>query len=302
MSIKIIWEVTSQTFSKWSDDKSPKLAASLSFYTIFSLAPLLLIMIAIAGLIFGTDAAQGRIVDEMQSMVGKESAVLIQNAIKKSSDTQTGIIATVIGFVSLILGATGVFLELQDSLNIIWKVSGKPPRGAILTYLRSRAISFSLVISFGLLLLITLLVSTAISALSDFAERYISIPGYVLSYTDFILSLIVMIVIFSMIYKILPDVKLSWKDVRIGAIVTSVLFIIGKYLITLYLGRSSVSSTFGAAGSLALFIIWIYYTAQIIFLGAEFTYVYAVRFGSGVIPKFQTASREDENWAAKSKP
>ena len=284
MKLSLIWNVTKETFSKWSDDKAPKLAASLSFYTIFSIAPLLLLIIAIAGFVFGNDAAQGRIVGELQSFVGKESAVLIQNAIKQSSNIQSGIIATVIGVVTLLLGASGVFLELQDSLNMIWKVRRKPGK-AIMAFLKSRLISFALIIAVGALLMASLIVSTLITALSGFIERYISIPAFVLSLTDFIVSLIIMVVLFSMIYRVLPDVKLSWKDVRIGGIITSLLFILGKYLISLYLGRSSVSSTFGAAGSLAIFIVWIYYTAQILFLGAEFTYVYAVRFGSGVIPK-----------------
>lgn len=284
MNLKMIWSVIKETFSKWSDDKAPKLAASLSFYTIFSIAPLLLLIIAIAGFVFGNDAAQGRIVEQLQSFVGKESAVLIQNAIKKSSNMQSGIIATVIGVVTLLLGASGVFLELQDSLNMIWKVRRKSGKTWV-ALIKSRLISFSLIIAVGALLMASLIVSTLISALSDFIERYISIPAFVLSLTDFFVSLVIMVVLFSMIYRILPDVKLSWKDVRIGGIITSLLFILGKYLISLYLGRSTVSSTFGAAGSLAIFIIWIYYTAQILFLGAEFTYVYAVRFGSGIIPK-----------------
>ncbi|MCU7496472.1 MAG: YihY/virulence factor BrkB family protein [Ignavibacteria bacterium] len=284
MKLSLVWNVLKETFTKWSDDKAPKLAASLSFYTIFSIAPMLLLIIAIAGFVFGNDAAQGRIVEQLQSLVGKESAVLIQNAIKQSSNLQSGIIATVIGIVTLLLGASGVFLELQDSLNMIWKVRRKPDT-AVMAFLKSRLISFSLIIAVGVLLMASLIISTVISALSDFIERYISIPGFVLSLTDFIISLLIMVVLFSMIYRVLPDVKLSWKDVRIGGIITSLLFILGKYLISLYLGRSSISSTFGAAGSLAVFIIWIYYTSQILFLGAEFTYVYAVRFGSGIVPK-----------------
>ncbi|HEX2866007.1 MAG TPA: YihY/virulence factor BrkB family protein [Ignavibacteriales bacterium] len=284
MKLSLIWNVIKETGSKWSDDKAPKLAASLSFYTIFSIAPLLLLIIAIAGFVFGNDAAQGKIVEELQSFVGHESAVLIQNAIKQSSNIQSGIIATVIGVVTLLLGASGVFLELQDSLNMIWKVRRRPAK-ALAAFIRSRLVSFSLIIAVGILLMASLIVSTLITALSGFIEHYISIPAFVLSLTDFAVSLIIMIVLFSLIYLVLPDVKLSWKDVRIGGLITSLLFILGKYLISLYLGRSSISSTFGAAGSLAIFIVWIYYTAQILFLGAEFTYVYAVRFGSGIVPK-----------------
>lgn len=284
MKLKILWETLVEIIDEWSDDKAPKLAASLSFYTMFSLAPVLLIAIALAGFIYGNDAAEGRIVSEVQSMVGREGAVIIQTALKNTSDTQSGIIATIIGFVTLVIGATVIFIELQDSLNTIWKVrqkSGQPIR----LYLRNRMVSFSMVIGFGVLLFLLLLISTAISALSGFVERYLIIPPFLLHLMDIVISFLVVTILFGMIYKILPDVHIAWRDVRIGAIVTSILFILGKYLISLYLAHSTTSSVYGAAGSLALLLIWIYYTAQILFLGAEFTYIYTKKFGSGIHPK-----------------
>lgn len=283
MNFKLYWDVLKQIIDEWSDDKAPKLGAALSYYTVFSLAPLLIISIAVAGFIFGQDAAQGSIVREIESLVGREGAVLIQTAIKNSANTESGIIATVISAVTLAVAATAAFIELQDSLNTIWKVKSKPGQ-AIKEFLRTRLISFTLVVAIGFLLLVSLVISAALTALNQFMGSFFSIPLFILQIINIVISLGVIFVLFSMIYKMLPDVKLSWKDVRIGALVTTILFVIGKYLIGLYLGSSTISSTYGAAGSLAILLVWVYYSAQILFLGAEFTYVYATRFGSGVQP------------------
>lgn len=282
--LKTTWKFLVQIFDEWIDDKAPKLAAALSFYTIFSMAPLVLISISVAGLVFGEAAAQGRIVNEIETFVGKEGAILIQRAVMKSNEGGGNIIATIIGLITLFIGASAVFVELQDSLNLIWKVRQKPGR-PLKTLLRNRIISFILVIGMGLLLFALLLVSSLIEGLTDLLSKYLSIPGFVFTLTDIFISLSIVVILFSMIYKVLPDVYISWKDVRIGAFVTSILFIIGKYLITIYLGKTSYSSVFGAAGSLALIILWIYYSAQVIFLGAEFTYIYSLRMGSGIHPK-----------------
>jgi len=283
MNFKLYWDVLKQIIDEWSEDKAPKLGAALSYYTIFSLAPLLVISIAVAGFLFGKEAAQGRIVYEIESLVGYEGAELIQTAIKNSSQTDAGILATVISLLTIIIAATAVFIELQDSLNTICKIKQKPGR-AIKSFLKNRVLSFAMVVAVGFLLLVSLILSAAISALNEYVGEFFSIPVFILQIINIVLSLFVIFALFSMVYKILPDAELSWKDVRIGALVTTILFVIGKYLIGLYLGSSAVSSTFGAAGSLAILLVWIYYSAQILFLGAEFTYVYATRFGSGIHP------------------
>lgn len=281
--IKFYWNILVKIFDEWSEDKAPKLGAALAYYTIFSIAPLFVISIAVAGFLFGKEAAEGTIVNEIQSLVGKEGAILIQEAIQKSSDTETGIIATIISLVSMLVLSSAAFIELQDSLNMIWKVKPKPGR-AIKDFIKNRLLSFAMVVGIGFLLLVSLVISAGLTALNTFIGDYFAIPPFILQIINIIVSLAVIFVLFSMIYKMLPDVQITWKDVRIGAIVTTLLFVLGKYLIGLYLGTSSVSSTFGAAGSFAIVLIWVYYSAQILFLGAEFTYIYATRFGSGITP------------------
>ncbi|RPH37369.1 YihY/virulence factor BrkB family protein [bacterium] len=284
MNFKKIWETLKSIVDEYSDDKVPKLAAALSYYTVFSVAPLLVIAIAVAGAIFGADAAQGRIVQELKSLVGYEGAQLIQTAIKKTNQTSGGTIATVISIVTLVIAATAAFIELQDSLNIIWKVKPKPGGAFLKEFLRNRVVSFALVVAMGFLLLVSLLISAGLSALEDYLGSILSIPPVILQVANIIISLGVVYILFAMLFKILPDVQVSWKDVRIGALVTTFLFVAGKYLIGLYLGSGTVGSTYGAAGSLAILLVWVYYSAQILFLGAEFTYVYATRFGSGAKP------------------
>lgn len=281
--LKEYWNFVYEVFEKWGDDKAPKLGAALAYYTVFSLAPLLVIVISVAGLIFGKSAAQGQVVSEMESLIGREAAVLIQTAIINQNESGAGIIAIIIGSVTLIITATATFIELQDSLNIIWRVQIKPGR-VIMEFIRVRMVSFAMIIAIGFLLLVSLLITAAISALITFLSEIITFPSILLRLLDLSISLSIIFLLFSLIFKVLPDVKLSWKDVRVGAIVTTILFVIGKYLIGLYLGSSAVGSTFGAAGALALVLVWIYYSSQILFLGAEFTYFYTVKFGSGVKP------------------
>lgn len=283
MDFKRIWGFLKLIFSEYGNNKIPKLGASLAYYTIFSLAPLLIIAIAVAGFVFGEAAAQGKLYGEIKSLIGNEGAVLVQTAIKNSSSKSQGIIAAAISFLTLVLGAGAVFIEVQDSLNTIWKVKPKSEKTFRL-FLRTRLVSFSLVIGMGFLLLVSLLVSAAISALTGLIDKYLPVPSILFQLTDILLSMLVMTALFSMVFKILPDVELSWKDVRVGAFVTTLLFVAGKYLIGLYLGKSSVSSVYGAASSLAIILVWIYYSSQILYLGAEFTYAYAVSFGSGIRP------------------
>ncbi|MDP4173821.1 MAG: YihY/virulence factor BrkB family protein [Bacteroidota bacterium] len=283
MNFKLYWDVIKQIVDEFSENKVPKLGAALAYYTVFSLAPLLLIAIAVAGLIFGSDAASGRIYDEVKGLIGGQGAELLQTAIKNSSNKSAGILAAILSLITLGIGATAVFIELQDSLDMIWKVKPKSNK-PIISFVRTRLISFALVVGMGFLLLVSLVISAALTALNQFLTNLAFIPLWVLQIFNIVFSLFVIFILFSMIYKILPDVKLSWKDVRIGAIVTTLLFVAGKYLIGLYLGKSTISSTYGAAGSFAVLLVWVYYSSQILFIGAVFTYVYATRFGSGVNP------------------
>ncbi|MBP1648374.1 MAG: putative ribonuclease [Bacteroidetes bacterium] len=284
MNFRQIWQTLKTIIDEYSNDKVPKLAAALSYFTVFSVAPLLVIAIAVAGAIFGADAAQGRIVQELKGLVGFEGAQLIQTAIKKTNETSGGTIATIISIVTLGIAATAAFIELQDSLNIIWKVKPKPGGAFLKEFIRNRLVSFGLVVGMGFLLLVSLLISAGLSALEEYLGSILSIPPVILQIVNVVISLGVVYILFALLFKILPDVQISWKDVRIGALVTTFLFVAGKYLIGLYLGRGSIGSTYGAAGSLAILLVWVYYSAQILFLGAEFTYVYATMFGSGAKP------------------
>lgn len=272
------------TFREWSSDQAPRLGAALSYYTIFSLAPVLVVVMAVAGFFLGPEAAQGRLNAQLDSLFGSEGASIVQAMLVKAGERKAGLMATAIGLGTLLLGATGVMLELQSALNAVWKVVPKPGRG-FTVILRDRALALGLVISIGFLLLVSLVLSAALAAFGDMLGRIVPgglALGYFLNYG---VSLFVVGAFFSLLFRLLPDAKISWHDVWIGALVTSALFHVGKLLIGLYLGKASVGSAFGAAGSLAILLVWIYYSSQIVLLGAEFTRVYANHFGSHVVPK-----------------
>lgn len=267
---------------EWSSDSAPRLGAALSYYTIFSMAPVLLMVIAVAGLVLGAEAAQGKIVEQLGGLLGAEAAKGIQTILEKASHKGSGIFATIIGFVTLVVGATGVMIELQNALNTVWKVVAKPGRG-LKGILRDRLLSFGIVLGFGFLLLVSLVLSAAVAVLDSWIGGLIPgwvIVGYVLSYG---ISLGLVALVLAAIFKILPDVKISWRDVWVGALVTSVLFHVGKFGISLYIGKASVASSFGAAGSLAVLLVWVYYSSQIVLFGAEFTRVYANEYGTRVV-------------------
>jgi len=263
---------------EWSEDHVPRRAAALAFYAGFSLAPLLLIAISIAGLAFGTDAVRGRVVEQLQGLLGPDAARAVETALKNTRTTGSSVLATVIGVVTLFLGASGVFGELQDSLNEIWKVRKKPGLG-IRGFLRSRVLSFTFVVGSGFLLLVSLLVSAFLEAVIRLfaATALLRIAGLGLSFA-------VVGTLFAMMFKKLPDVRMRWADVWLGAAVTAVLFTIGKWLIGLYLGRSALASTYGAAGSFVVLLMWLYYTSQIVLFGAEITHAYAHEFGTDPVP------------------
>ena len=272
-----------QTFVEWSDDKGPRLGASLSYYTVFSMAPLLLLVISIAGLVFGPAAAEGRIFGELRGLLGSDAARLVQTVVAKASRPEHGILGTIISVGVLVVGATGVVVELQDALNSVWKIAPKPNRG-VWGVIRTRLISVAMILTLGFLLLVSLVVSAALAALGGWLRGLAGgavAVGWILDVT---VSLGVIATLIALIYKVLPDAVISWRDVWIGAGVTALLFLLGKYLIGLYIGRASVGSAFGAAGSLAVLLVWVYYSAQIMLLGAEFTRVFANRFGSKVRP------------------
>lgn len=299
MSLKTVWDLLKETFSDWSEDKASRLAAALAYYTIFSIAPLIIIVIAVAGLVFGREAVQGQIQGQIQGLVGEQGAGLVQEMVKGASNQSTGIIATVIGVVTLLFGATGVFGQLQDALNTIWEVTPKPGRG-LLGIIRDRFLSFTMVLGVGFLLMVSLVLSAALVAVTKFTGLdKIAYLGEVL---NFVISFGVITLLFAMIYKILPDVKIAWSDVWIGAAVTALLFTIGKFLIGLYLGHSAVASSYGAAGALVVIVLWLYYSAQILFLGAEFTQVYAKRFGSQIKPAEDAVPVTEEARAQEGMP
>lgn len=283
MNLQAIWKLLQETFKEWNEDKASRLAAALAYYTIFSIAPLLIIVIAIAGAVFGEEAARGQIVGQIQGLIGREGAEFIEAAIQNANKPQTGAIASIISFLVLILGATGLFTELQDSLNTIWEVKPKPGRG-ILNIFRQRFLSFAMVIGIGFLLLVSLVISTALTALVTYFSNMIPGVDFIWQIVNFILSFAITTLLFGSIFKVLPDVKITWSDVLIGSVITSILFSIGRFLLGQYLGNGSFGSTYGAAGSLVVILAWVNYAAQILFFGAEFTQVYARRYGSGIVP------------------
>jgi membrane protein len=277
------WEFTKLTFNQWIDDKCPRLGAALAYYTMFSLAPMLVVAIAVASLVFGEEAARGEMVGQLRGLVGEVGGRAIEALLRSASEPSHGILATVIGVITFLVGATSAFIELQDSLNTVWGVQPKPGRG-VKGVLRDRLLSFAMLIVIGFLLIVSLVLSAAISAISGFLGSRVPGHFYLAQTSNIVLSFAVVTVLFALIYKVLPDVKLAWRDVWVGAVATSVLFTLGKYLIGLYLGQGSVASAYGAAGSIVALLLWIYFTAQIVLLGAEVTQVYANWYGTRVVP------------------
>jgi membrane protein len=283
MNLKAILELFKETFEEFSKDKASRLAAALSYYTIFSIAPLLTIAIAIAGAVFGQDAATGAIEVQLRGLIGEAGATVIQNAILNASKPQQGTIASLISVGILIFAATGLFTELQDSLNTIWEVQPKPGR-AVKTMFRQRFLSFAMVLGIGFLLLVSLVFSAILASVVNYFSNALPGTDFVWRFVNFIVGFIATTVLFGLIFKVLPDVKITWSDVLIGAALTALLFSFGRILLGEYLGRTSFSSTYGAAGSIVAILVWVNYAAQILFFGAEFTQVYARKYGSQIVP------------------
>lgn len=279
MNLGRFFELAKQSVSAWSDDYAPSMGAAIAYYTVFSLAPLLLIVIAVAGAVFGHDAVQGEIVAQLSGLIGADGAHAIQGLIASASNKSQGIVAGGISIVVLIIGATTVFAELQSALDRIWGVPAKARTG-ILATLRARLLSFGLIIGLAFLLMVSLVTSAALAAFGRWFGGLM--PGWevTLMILNLLISLGFTTVLFAMIYKLMPQTKIDWKDVWIGAGVTAVLFEIGKFLISLYVGKTSVVSSLAAAGSIIVLLVWVYYSAQIFLLGAEFTWVFANEHGS----------------------
>jgi len=300
--MRMLWWLLKETFNEWSLDKAPRLGAALAYYTVFSLAPLLIVAIAIAGFVFGEQAARGEIITQLQELVGEPTASAIAELLKNTQQTGASSWAAVIGFAILFFGATGLFVQLQDALNTIWKVAPKPGR-PVLSMARDRLVSFVLVLGTAFLMLLLLVVSAALAALSKFLGPD-ALPGgtHFWQVLNAVISFGSCTLLFGMLYKILPDARIAWRDVWVGAAVTALLFTAGKYLLGLYLGWSSTPSTFGVAASLVVILLWVYYSAQILLFGAEFTRVYANRYGSRVEPTENAIALSPEQLAREGIP
>ncbi|MBU2411051.1 MAG: YihY/virulence factor BrkB family protein, partial [Gammaproteobacteria bacterium] len=280
MNAKHLFDLCRKAVTAWVDDFAPSMGAAISYYTMFSLAPLLVIVIAVAGAIFGQDAVQGRIVAQLSDLVGREGAIAVQGLIRSASSPEKGLIAGGISIVVLIIGATTVFGELQSALDRIWHVPEKDKPSGISALVRTRILSVGLILGLAFLLMVSLMVSTAISAFGGWAQGLL--PGWevMLQVINIAISIGISTVLFAMIFKFMPTASIGWHDVWIGAGVTAVLFELGKTLIGLYLGKSGVNESYAAAGSVVVLLAWVYYAAQIFLLGAEFTKVYANEHGS----------------------
>jgi membrane protein len=279
MMLKNLWILVKAAASSWIDDYAQSMGAALAYYTMFSIAPLLLIVISIAGLLFGVDAARGEIVGELRGLMGPQGAQAVQSLLESVSRPAESVTATIIGAVLLLLGATTVFGELQNALDRIWRAPARD-RGNIWTLLRARLLSFGMILGIGFLLMVSLVASAALAALSRLWGPLFANWAVLASVINLAVSFLFTTIVFAMIFKIMPRAKVAWADVWIGAVVTALLFTIGKYLIGLYIGTSGVTSGFGAAGSLVVVLVWVYYSAQIFLMGAEFTWAYASTFGS----------------------
>jgi membrane protein len=279
LRIRDLWGLIKESVSAWQDDYAPSLGAAIAFYTIFSLAPMLIIVIFVAGLVFGEETARIELMSQISEVAGQDAATAVEGVLEEARRPGRGLVAMVLGLTAMMIGATTVFTELRSALNRIWQVPD-PPEGGIWQMLWSRVIAFMLVLGIAGLLLGLVALSAVIAALGDVWSTYLGGWHIVLRLVDFVASFAILTTILAFIYRYVPHVNIAWSDVWLGAAVTAALFIIGRMLIGLYLGTAGIASGFGAAGSLVVLLMWVYYTAQIFLLGAEFTWVYAHRYGS----------------------
>ena len=272
------------TFKGFGEDKGLKLSASLAYYTLFSIGPLLLLLMSLASIFYGGDAIQNKLFGELNGLLGTSAAAQVQEIVKNITFSGKTKFALVASIITLVIGATSVFIEIQDSLNMIWKLKAKPKKGWV-AFLKNRLLSSSLIISLGFLMIVTLLVNGAIEALMDILQRKFNSIAEILMYViNLIITFVVITILFGIIFKFLPDAKIKWKHVKTGAIFTAILFMTGRYLIGLYIRQTATESTYGAAGAVVVLLVWIYYSAVILYIGAEFTQVYAEAFGGSIEP------------------
>nr|WP_068891930.1 YihY/virulence factor BrkB family protein [Pedobacter panaciterrae] len=284
VTLKGVWEVLKNSFSGFSDHKVTKLSGSLAYYTVFSMAPLLVVIISLCGIFLGQEAAQGQIYAQLDGFLGKDTALQLQDLVKKAAIGNKGKVAFIIGIITLLIGSTTVFSDIQDSINTIWGLKPKPKRGW-LKMLQNRFLSFSVIISLGFILLVSLGINAILDGFSQHLQTQYKEVSVVLFYTlNQVVTLVVISLIFGVIFKVLPDAIIKWRDVLFGSVVTALLFMLGKFAISLYIGQSNVGSTYGAAGSLVVLLLWTYYSSIILYFGAEFTKAYALVYGSEIHP------------------
>ena len=277
--IKKIWLLIKTTVIAWSDDYAPSMGAALAFYTLFSIAPLLLIVLSIMGFVFGAEAARGEIAQQLQNLMGEQSALTVQALLQNANKPSDGMVATIVGVLLLLIGATSVFGELQSALDRIWRAPERRPISGIIPFLRSRLLSFGMIFGIGFILMVSLIFNAALLVFSQWWSvqfKWLIIINSV----NLVFSFVMTTAMFALIYKYIPSVKIRWGEVWLGALITAALFTVGKYLIGLYMTKSAVASGFGAAGSVVALLVWVYYSAQIFLLGAEFTWAYSTLYGS----------------------
>ena len=283
LHLKNIWLLLKDSAIAWDDDNVGQQGAALSFFTVLSLSPLLILVTVLSSFGFGQAAASGHLVSQIRGLIGIEGAQFVQSLITNAYKSDSNVLAAIFSAIMLLVGASAVFISLRDSLNTIWRIQQKP-MGIVRAFLRGRFLSFAMIVGIGFLLLVSLILSAMLEAMSNYLSNRLAIMAGLMSVLDFMISFVGITVMFALIFKFLPAATLRWKDVWIGAAVTSLLFSIGKLIIGLYLGNGAIGSTFGAASSLVIIMLWAYYSSQIILFGAEFTRLYAMRFGSKIVP------------------
>lgn len=284
ITLKGVWEILKDSFTGFGDHKLTKMAGSLAYYTVFSMGPLLILIISLTSIFYGREAVEGQIYGQLEGFLGADTAVQLQDIIKNAALSGKGTLAAIIGGITLLIGATTIFAEIQDSINTIWGLKPKPKKGW-LKMLQNRFLSFSVIISLGFLLVVSLAVTSVVDALSQRLQAAFPDVAVIIFYIiNQIITLAIITTIFGVIFKVLPDAKIKWKDVLSGAVVTAVLFMLGKFGISFYISQAAVGSTYGAAGSLAIVLVWTYYSSIILYFGAEITKAYAMRYGSEIHP------------------
>lgn len=295
LSLKGLWGVLKDSFKGFGNDKVTKLSGSLAYYTVFSLGPLMVVIISLCSIFLGREAVEGKIYQQLNNFVGSDTALQLQDIIKNAAISGKGTMAAIIGGITLLIGATTVFGDIQDSINRIWGIKPKPKKGW-LKMLQNRFLSFSVIATLGFLLLVSLGISAIIEALmNSFRAKYPDVAVIIVYIVNLLLTLIITAFIFAVIFKVLPDARIKWRDVLAGAIATAILFILGKFGISFYISKAKVGSTFGAAGSLVILLLWVYYSSIILYFGAEFTKAYAVKYGSEIHPnEYAVTTKEVE--------